>query len=53
VILQTIGEEMPGGIQSSDRLCTDGFVDEIVVRGDLRTRIAAWLQALCGPVAAT
>lgn len=51
VILQTIGEEMPEGVQTSDRLCADGFVDEIVARSELRTRLAAWLDALCGPVA--
>lgn len=47
VVLQTIGEEMPAGIQTSDRLCRDGFVDEIVQRADLRERLIARLQSLC------
>jgi len=39
VVLQTIGEEMPPGIQLSDRLCEDGFVDELVPRAEQRARL--------------
>ncbi|KPK95967.1 hypothetical protein AMJ80_02745, partial [bacterium SM23_31] len=39
VIKQTIGEELPEGFQTSEFLLERGFVDMIVNRKDLRTRI--------------
>ncbi len=46
VILQTIGEEMPEGVQTSDRFCADGFIDEIVDRASMRQRLSRWLASL-------
>ncbi|RMF13117.1 MAG: acetyl-CoA carboxylase carboxyl transferase subunit beta [Candidatus Dadabacteria bacterium] len=46
VILQTIGEEMPPDVQLTDRLCNDGFIDEIVPRERLRERLIARLETL-------
>ncbi len=45
----TVGEELPEGFQSAERLLDHGFVDAIVPRGQLRTTLARLLRVL--PVA--
>lgn len=48
VILQTIGEEMPPGIQSAERLQRDGFMDAVVSRREMRGRLAEIFARLPG-----
>ena len=45
----TVGEELPDGFQSAERLLEHGFVDAIVPRGQLRVTVARLLRVL--PVA--
>lgn len=45
----TVGEELPEGFQSAERLLEHGFVDGIVPRGQLRVTLARLLRVL--PVA--
>jgi acetyl-CoA carboxylase carboxyl transferase subunit beta len=45
----TVGEELPEGFQSAERLLDHGFVDDIVPRGQLRVTVARLLRVL--PVA--
>lgn len=45
----TVGEELPEGFQSAERLLDNGFVDAIVPRAQLRTTLARLLRML--PVA--
>ena len=45
----TVGEELPEGFQSSERLFEHGFVDAIVPRSQLRATLARLLRVL--PVA--
>lgn len=46
VILQTIGEEMPPGVQRAERLMADGFIDRIVPRAEQRKRLSEALARL-------
>ncbi len=46
VIRETIGQDLPDGFQSSEFLLQRGFVDMIVDRRDLRTRVAQLLDLL-------
>jgi acetyl-CoA carboxylase carboxyl transferase subunit beta len=48
VIKQTIGQDLPEGFQSSDFVMEHGFMDMIVERKDLKTRIATLLEMLGG-----
>ncbi|HEV7200725.1 MAG TPA: acetyl-CoA carboxylase, carboxyltransferase subunit beta [Candidatus Limnocylindria bacterium] len=45
----TVGEELPEGFQSAERLMDHGFIDAIVTRGQLRATVARLLRVL--PVA--
>jgi acetyl-CoA carboxylase carboxyl transferase subunit beta len=45
----TVGEELPEGFQSAERLLEHGFVDAVVARSQLRTTVARLLRVL--PVA--
>jgi acetyl-CoA carboxylase carboxyl transferase subunit beta len=42
----TVGEELPEGFQSAERLLDRGFVDAIVPRNQLRTTVARLLRVL-------
>jgi acetyl-CoA carboxylase carboxyl transferase subunit beta len=46
VIEQTIGQELPAGFQRSEFLLEHGFVDVIVPRGELKSKIATLLRLL-------
>jgi acetyl-CoA carboxylase carboxyl transferase subunit beta len=48
----TVGEELPEGFQSAERLLEHGFVDAIVPRGQLRATVGRLLRLLpvAGPV---
>jgi acetyl-CoA carboxylase carboxyl transferase subunit beta len=42
----TVGEELPEGFQSAERLLESGFVDLVVPRGQLRATVARLLRVL-------
>ena len=46
VIKQTIGEDLPKGFQKSEFLIEHGFIDFIVDRRDLKTKISKLLALL-------
>jgi hypothetical protein len=50
-----VGEELPEGFQSAERLMESGFVDLVVPRGQLRITVARLLRVLpvAGQAAAT
>lgn len=43
---QTIGERLPAGFQRAEFVMAHGFVDQIVPRGQLKDRLAFFLEAL-------
>jgi acetyl-CoA carboxylase carboxyl transferase subunit beta len=49
VTSETIGEQMPKGFQRAEFLLEHGFVDQVVPRGELRARLAAFLSMLRPP----
>jgi acetyl-CoA carboxylase carboxyl transferase subunit beta len=49
VTSETIGEQMPKGFQRAEFLLEHGFVDQVVPRGELRARLAAFLSILRPP----
>ncbi len=49
VTSETIGEKLPKGFQRAEFLLEHGFVDQVVPRGDLRARAAAFLAMLRPP----
>ncbi|MGE5620963.1 MAG: acetyl-CoA carboxylase carboxyl transferase subunit beta, partial [archaeon] len=44
VIKQTIGKELPEGFQTSEFLLENGFVDLIVHRKDLRSKLVSLID---------
>jgi acetyl-CoA carboxylase carboxyl transferase subunit beta len=46
VIEQTIGQELPEGFQRSEFLMDHGFVDIIVPRNELKSKISTLLKLL-------
>jgi acetyl-CoA carboxylase carboxyl transferase subunit beta len=46
VIEQTIGEKLPKGFQRAEFVLDHGFVDQVVARADLRSRLASLLSML-------
>jgi acetyl-CoA carboxylase carboxyl transferase subunit beta len=51
VIEETIGEQLPEGFQRSEFLMEHGFVDMVVDRLELKSRIARLLAYMCGEIA--
>jgi acetyl-CoA carboxylase carboxyl transferase subunit beta len=49
VTSETIGEKLPKGFQRAEFLLEHGFVDQVVPRGELRSRLAAFLTILRPP----
>ncbi len=50
VIEQTIGETLPEGFQTAEFLMEHGFVDMVVKRQELKTKIATLLNHMCGAI---
>ncbi len=48
VIKQTIGQDLPPGFQRSEFLLEKGFLDRIVVRGDMKTTLVTMLNFFMG-----
>jgi acetyl-CoA carboxylase carboxyl transferase subunit beta len=46
---QTIGERLPKGFQRAEFLLQHGFLDQVVPRAELRSRLAAFLSLLLPP----
>lgn len=46
VIQNTVGETLPDGFQRSEFLLDHGFIDQIVHRKDLKTKLAQLLSLL-------
>lgn len=47
VIRETIQQDLPEGFQTSEFLLDAGLIDQIVPRGEMRDRVAFFLQAYC------
>ncbi len=50
VIKETIQQDLPPGFQRPDFLLRHGLLDQIVPRGELKTRLAQLLDFFCGPL---
>ena len=46
VIKQTIGENLPEGFQTSEFLLEKGFVDHIVSRREMKTKLSSLIDLL-------
>lgn len=46
VIKQTIGENLPEGFQTSEFLLEKGFIDHIVSRDEMKTKLSSLIDLL-------